>query len=276
MTTTIAESSSDQSWAKSVKDAARDLLDGIRRWETWRYLAWHEIRRQYQRSVLGPLWLTLNMGVLVVALGWFYSGIFGQDITYFLPYVALGFMVFGFMSTVVNDACQVFLTSALSIKQSNLPLSFYAFKLIFRSVIIFLHNFIIYVLIFVFMDVQPGWLGLLALPGFALMILAGFFLILILGPFAARYRDVPPIVANLMQVFFLLTPVFWVATDQLRVTTMLMLNPFHHFLAIVRKPLLGEYPEAINYVVSGSVTVGLAIAAFLVFARFRSQVAFWV
>ena len=34
----------------------------------WSTIGWNDIRQRYRRSVLGPLWITLSMGILVGTL----------------------------------------------------------------------------------------------------------------------------------------------------------------------------------------------------------------
>ena len=54
----------------------RDLYYGIHAWRLWITLGWNDIALRYRRSVLGPLWMTLSMGILVISLGFIYSQIF--------------------------------------------------------------------------------------------------------------------------------------------------------------------------------------------------------
>lgn len=258
-----------------LRQAWDDVVDGLRRWRTWTYLSSHEIRRQYQRSLLGPFWLTLNMGILVGALGWFYAGVFGQEISSFLPYVALGFMVFGLISSIINDSTAVFSGAAASIRQSQLPLSFYVYKLLARHLIAFAHNFAIYVVVWLIFPIPLGWSVLLAIPGLMLIIISGFFASLLIGPIAARFRDIPPIVGSIVQIFFFLTPVFWSADSLSDRAYFVHANPFYHYLELVRRPLMGGVPSDLSWIVAGSLTAVLAVVAFAFFARFRSQIAYW-
>ena len=50
-----------------------DLIRGARSRHLWGLLGWQDIRRRYRRSLLGPFWLTISMGVLVGALGALYG-----------------------------------------------------------------------------------------------------------------------------------------------------------------------------------------------------------
>ena len=76
--------------SKALANAVTDLIEGLERWELWSTLGWHDIRQRYRRSVVGPFWLTLSMGVMVAGLAYLYAGLMGQNIKTYLPYVSLG------------------------------------------------------------------------------------------------------------------------------------------------------------------------------------------
>ena len=64
---------------------------------------------------------------------------------------------------------------------------------------------------------------------------------LLLGLLCARFRDIPPMITNLVQVALFLTPIMWKKEMLGRYEwTHADLNPFHHFIEIVRAPLLGQ------------------------------------
>jgi ABC-type polysaccharide/polyol phosphate export permease len=67
-------------------------------------LGWNDIRIRYRRSALGPFWITLSTTVFVVTLGIIFSQIFHTDIRIYLPYIAVGLIVCGFMSSTVMES----------------------------------------------------------------------------------------------------------------------------------------------------------------------------
>src|SRR5262249_29901253 len=79
--------------------ARADLLGGLWRWELWGTLGWHDIRQRYRRSTLGPFWLTISTAVMVATLGFVYAGLFGNSLADYLPHLAVGLIVWGFIST---------------------------------------------------------------------------------------------------------------------------------------------------------------------------------
>jgi ABC-2 type transport system permease protein/lipopolysaccharide transport system permease protein len=100
---------------------------------------------------------------------------------------------------------------------------------------------------------------------------------LLLGMVGARFRDVGPIVASMIQIVFFLTPIFWDArTLHGHVVWLLQANPFFAMIEIVREPLMGNPVLLSSWELSGATLVVGWIVAFAFFARFRSRVPFWV
>ena len=89
--------------------AIADLWRGLHAWPLWGYLGYHEIRQRYRRSVLGPFWITISMGVMVLALGLLYGTIFKQPLKNYLPYVTTGFIVWGLLSSFITDGLKSFI-----------------------------------------------------------------------------------------------------------------------------------------------------------------------
>jgi ABC-type polysaccharide/polyol phosphate export permease len=119
---------------------------------------------------------------------------------------------------------------------------------------------------------------LLVLPGVALIIVNGVALGLWLGPTVARFRDVGPFVASILQVMVFFTPIFW-RVDTIHPdsrTLLLAWNPFSYFLGIFRDPLLGGGLHVATYAGAGIVTVVNLFLAAAVFSRTRSRLPYWV
>ncbi len=264
--------------ASALGTAVVDIAKGTVAWSLWTMLGWQDIRQRYRRSVLGPFWLTISMGILVVMLGVLYASLFKMSITVYLPFVALGFIMWGLISGLVTDGCDVFHGSADIIKQMALPLSLHVYRVIWRNIIIFFHNITIFVIVALFFSIPPTSTTLLVLPGLALICINGLWLGLVLGLICARYRDVPQIVGSVMQVAFFLTPIFWkpeLLPDR-KLLWLLEYNPFFHFLELVRQPLLGHAPDPTSWQVVIGITIGGLVFALLLYRRYRSRIAYWI
>ncbi|MFC3218179.1 ABC transporter permease [Tianweitania populi] len=252
-----------------------DLREGFRLRELWLFLGWRDVRRHYQRSVLGPLWLTLSMGIMVAGLGILYSQIFKMDIREYLPFLAIGFIMWGFIGGTITASCNVFSNAAGSIRQIRLPLSVYVFQFVWSQLIAFGHNFVIYIIIAALFGINPGFQVLLAVPALILIALNGMFCAMILGPLCARFRDIPMIIASIIQVAFFMTPILWSATQIPERAVFVNINPFYHFIEIARDPLLGQTGSLLNWLVCIGITIVMGVLALAFFSRFRARIAYW-
>lgn len=259
-----------------VREALADLAAGLALWQLWSTLGWHDIRQRYRRSMLGPFWLTLSMGIMVAGLAYLYGGLFGQNVEGYLPYVATGMIVFSLLSTVAVESSTVFIGSASLILQLRAPLSIYIYQMVWRNLLIFAHNISIYVFVLLFVKIDIGWNILLAFVGLFLVILNGVWIGVTLGGLSARFRDVPPIVSSIMQVAFFLTPIFWIPSTLPDRALFVHLNPFYYLVEIVRMPLLGQTPSLTIWLVAIGMNVVSALAAIFFYARYRNRIAYWV
>jgi lipopolysaccharide transport system permease protein len=272
----LFELRSDPSFATRRRMAVRDVCDGLGLVSLAWTLAWLDIRLRYRGSVLGPFWLTLSTGVMVGALGYMYSGIFHTDIQTYLPFVALSLVLWSFISTSVAESCTAFTDSENVIRAIRMPFFLFALRVLLRNLLVLGHNILVIVVVFAIFRSWPGWLGLLAIPGLLVWALDAIAMVLALGTFCARFRDILPIVGSIMQIAFFVTPVFWHAGQLGRGQYILPLNPFYDLLEIVRAPLLNSPPS--EAVWAGAICYSLVLfgVAALLFTRARNRIAFWI
>ena len=253
-----------------------DLIEGVRVPHLWGLLGWQDIRGRYRRSKLGPFWITISMGVLVAVLGTLYGGILKVEITAYLPHLTLGFIVWGLISGLITESCSAFTSAGSIITQVNLPLSVHVYRVIWRNLIIFFHNAVIFVVVAVTFSIWPGWAGLLALPGLALICLNGVWAGMLLGAVSARFRDVPPIVSSIVRIVFFVTPIIWMPELLPNRAVFLDLNPFFHILELVRAPLLGQVPGLTSWLAVFGMTLVGWLLMFVLFRLYRWRIAYWV
>jgi ABC-2 type transport system permease protein/lipopolysaccharide transport system permease protein len=236
----------------------------------------HDIRQRYRRSIIGPFWITLSMGIMVGALGLLYGTIFKQDMHDYLPFLAAGFIFWGLISSMITDGTRVFIGAEGLIRQLPAPLSVHVYRLLWSNLITFAHNVAIFVVVALWYGINPGWNVLLVLPALGLLFLNGFWLALLLGLLSARFRDIPLVVASVVQVVFFVTPVIWKANMLPGRALILDLNPFYHLIEVLRAPLLGHVPAVENSLAVIVVTlVGWAVALWF-FSAYRWRLAYWV
>jgi ABC-2 type transport system permease protein len=268
--------------ARSWRKAADDLTGGWKQRQLWGHLAWQDIRQRYRRSVLGPIWITISMAVTAVALGVLYAGLFQNDLSVQLPYILVGFIVWAFISGCISEGSEVFITNEGLIKQLPAPLSVHVYRLVWRQVLFFAHNMIVYAVMLVIFPQPLGWASLTVFPALVMLAVNGAWVALLLGIVTTRFRDLGPITQSLVQLLFFLTPIVWIYEDLLKNPAvagrarLVEFNPLLHFIEIVRQPLLGEPQHLRHWIVVLFITVAGWALTFVVLRRYRSRVAYWV
>jgi lipopolysaccharide transport system permease protein len=268
---------SDNSAAARQREAVADVAGGTRLWRLGVTLGWLDIRLRYRGSVLGPFWLTLSTAVMVAALGLLYSTLFKMNLHEYLPFLALSIVLWGYISALVGDACQCFLQAEGLIRSVRMPFTLHAVRTVVRNVLTLGHNVVVIAGVWAIFDTWPGWDGVLAVPGVVLWLVDSLAICVLLGTFCARFRDIPPIVGSVMQIAFFISPVIW-KPDLLQGASARWLpaNPFYSLLEVVRAPLLHEVPTLLTWTSALAYSAALCLTAWIVFARLRSRLAFWV
>jgi ABC-2 type transport system permease protein/lipopolysaccharide transport system permease protein len=256
--------------------AVTDIVSGASLWRLWGRLGWNDILQRYRRSLLGPLWLTASMAIMVVALGVLYAKLFKTPVENLLPFLCVGLLVWTLIASFLTEAGTLFTSSESYIKQVRLPYSVYAYRSCWSKFIIFAHNAIIYFGVMVYFDIWPGVVAVLAIPGLILVLLNGAIISLCIGMVSARFRDIPQLIASFVQIAFFVTPIFWTPSLLQGRTFILDLNPFYHLVEIVRAPLLGLVPSGTSYLAVLLITLVNAAVTGAFFARFRSRISYWV
>jgi ABC-2 type transport system permease protein len=270
--------------ARSFARAIGDLAGGWNSRQLWVYLGWQDIKQRYRRSLLGPLWISISMGVIALAMGILYAALFDQEIHYFLPYLATGLLIWNFINGCILEGSEVFVANEGLIKFLPAPLSLHVFRVVWRQTLFFLHNLVVWVVLMLIFPRPLGWSVLLAIPAFALLVVNGVWITIATGVLATRFRDIPPIIASVAQLAFFMTPIVW-DYESLRKSSnpavaeraqLAELNPVMHFVEILRRPLIGEPTLWRHWYVVGLITVLGWAAALLVLRNYRSRVAYWV
>lgn len=253
-----------------------DLAEAMARWQLWTYLGLQDIKLRYRRSVLGPFWITLSMGITIIGVGILYAKIMNTDLHSYFPYFTVGFILWNYIAALITEGGMTFVNDGGYIRQVPGPMSTYILRATWRSIVIFFHNFIIFFAVMAYLQIWSGWGYLLALAGFALVTINGTWIALLTGVLSARYRDIPQIVQSLVGVLFFLTPVLWQSNQLQGRFAFIEYNPFYHFLEVVRDPLLNAPLEPLSWVMTGALAILGWTFTLLFFGRYRSRIPYWV
>lgn len=286
----------------NAERSRRDLVDGLRAWRLWGHLAWQDVRRRYRRSLVGPFWLTITMATTTLGLGVLFGVLLHNQLSTFLPYIGAGMIVWGFVGGCLVEGPDSFTASEGVIKLVPAPYTVYVLRTVWRQLITFAHNMIIYVVMLVVffgalhtpnytMTGEPcrpgvicepglGWNALLAIPGFLLLVAGMTATSLTLGIVAARFRDIKPLIGAVVQMLFFYTPISWpLDTFKQAVGSavwIIQLNPLFHFVQIVRQPMVGQSVDWWSWVIAGGLTVIAWVTALTMLVRYRHRIAYWL
>src|SRR6516164_6322620 len=223
-----------------ILSAAADLIEGLRQSWLWTTLAHQDLKLRYRGSILGPFWQTITTAGMI------------------------------------TEGCSTFYSVQRIIQQVRLSFSLHAYRLVYRNLLILLHNFVIIPIVFAIFPKPVVWLRVFELgPGLVLILLNGVWVSILFGMISARFRDVPPIVASIVQVVFFITPIFWPAAALGEHRWLAEFNPIYAAIDVMRAPLLGEPTEPHSWLILAIVTVLGCIGTFAFFARFRTRIAYW-
>jgi ABC-type polysaccharide/polyol phosphate export permease len=255
-----------------------DVAAGLRSWQAWSFKGWYDIVLRYRRTAIGPFWLVLTTGVMIGCLAFVAPTLFGGGNPNFVPYMVAGILSWTYLSVCITEMSGAFLENAGDIRSIRLPRSLYIFRVLFRNTIVYAHLLIIYVLV-VLSSHEP------VAPNFALFFVDVAVIWIFFVPFGfilaiscARFRDLQQLVGAVMQVAFLLTPVFWDKRMLLGQSRgwVVEYNPLFHLLEMLRAPLLGQRVSPSTYLVVAGIFVGGWALSTILYRTLSRRIPFWL
>ena len=237
-------------------------------------LAWHDIISRYRGSILGPFWITLSMGLMVLGMGFLYAEIFKVPIQRYMPFVALGIVFWGVIVGVITEGCDTFVHASGMLSQTSLPMFTFVWRTVLRNLITLAHHLVIVVAVLVWFGFWKVANVPMALLGLALMLLNVSWASMAVGIASARFRDVPQIVGSIMQFAMFMTPIFWEPSRMSggRAHALLVLNPFFHMIDGIRAPLMGGQTGSGTYPILALLAVLGWLGVFTAFTLTRRRI----
>ncbi|MHC5197081.1 ABC transporter permease [Pseudomonas frederiksbergensis] len=245
-------------------------------WHAWFLLSLQDVKGRYRRSVIGPFWITLTSIFFVMGLGLVYSRLLNLDLKEYLPFLACGIIVWTFILGFINEGANAIIGSGHIIKQINMPFLTHVMRVVFRSVIIFLHSWVVLVPLLMWYGYLSIYGLLCSIVGICLIVFALTPLVTLLAVICARYRDVLPMISSGMQLLFFVTPVMWHPNQLAGLSMVIKYNIFVYFIDLVREPMLnGYFPlmSAIVVFVFGAALWGLSFSALFLN---RKKIPYWL
>lgn len=251
----------------------------IEMWPIWTFLSHQDLRSQFRRSKLGVLWLVANQLVFAIGGGYLWAALFGLDPKTFIPFIALGFAIWGYMTSSIVDGCATFVIASGYIRQVPLPLEIYIARITYTAIIRLGIGLGVAISLGVLLGAIriPGLF--FALPGLALLLTLGLLSTAVLAYVGVVYRDLQHGFSNIFQMLFVVTPIIY--PPEILVAKglgwLVYLNPFAAPIEIVRAPLLTGAPAgAAYYALCAAFAVVLALLFSVVRRTFERRVVYYV
>jgi lipopolysaccharide transport system permease protein len=262
--------------AELIAAACADAIAGLRAWRLWSKFAWHDMVARYRRSWVGPFWLVLTTAIFVGAMSLVYSTLFHMAVGEYVPFVAAGVVSWGFISATATESVATFVEAETYIRQVRVNLFVYVFRVVWRNVLVFAHQFAVVLIVLVLFGKFTLHTLPLAIIGVFLFLLQAVWVAPLLGLLGARFRDLQPIIFNVLQVMFFVTPVLWPPALLGPRRWIADFNPLQSLIAVLREPLLGAVPSIEEYLCVIAITaIGFALTT-LIYGRFRLRVVYWL
>lgn len=262
-----------------MRSLVHDMGASLRNPEFWALSSWLDIVVRNRQSRLGIVWLLMPPIVYIWGVGGFFAAMAHLDFGSFVGYVALGYVVFRVISTVITESSGAFASSASFIWDGHLRLTDFVLRVVAKALF---YCFISLPVVAVSLALSPDWTwqGLpQSLLAFAWVISITVAVGVIFAIMGARFPDVGQLVNNIFMFAFLLTPIIWHADtmppDSLR-GQLVRMNPLYHMVEVVRAPLLGDPVSMQSIAYLCVMSVVCATAALIAYRLFARHVPVWV
>ena len=240
------------------------------------FLAWADTKARYKKSVLGPFWIVLTNFIGVIGLSIIWASLFNLSLQEFAPTLAIGLIIWQLVSSCLMDAPSAFSREGRMIRNLSMPVWFFAFRLLAKHVITFLHNLVIVAGVIWYFQLPLGWGLLESLLVMVLVAANLFWLVCLLGLVGARFRDVELAVQSIMPLLFFITPVMFKADKLPNAQALIWANPFSYFVEGVRAPLLGHAAHTNTLLVLVGMLLTGGLTTVVAMKTTGRRIAFWV
>jgi ABC-type polysaccharide/polyol phosphate export permease len=256
----------------------RELLLAKSTYLIWSYLSKSDVISRFRRSRLGLLWPILQQLSFSLGAGLIWAAVFNLKPEDFIPFLTLGFAIWGFIAAVMSEGCYCFVVAHGYLKQLPLSQSLFIFRTLYTQCIYLAIGFFTALALLLFFD-KLTFIGLLiSVPGLIILILYGYSAIGLMAYLGLRFRDLQHGLAGLFNLLFVVTPVIYPADVLIKkgFSVAIYGNPFASLIEVVRYPILNsEFADPIHYLISIIFVTLFLSLRFFIGSRWSRFVPFW-
>lgn len=261
-----------------LPDSVRALVEQpLRRPSLPLTLAWSETVQSYRRSLLGPLWITLNLLIFTFSMTLVYGALFSVPTMEYAGFLTCGMIVWFWVLALLNEVGNTFINYGHFVKNTPIDKAILIWATVYKQVIVLGHHLIAYAGLVAFGLIDLTFYTLLAIPAFIILFLMSVPITAVMAIHFPRFRDLSRLITSFMLVLLMVTPIFW-HPSMLKGWRRLIIdfNPIYYMVELVRSPLLGKPIEPVVALAAlGMTLVFWAIGAFA-YRRYGKYVVFWL
>ena len=132
-----------------------------------------DLKVKFRRSYLGPLWSPIQSTILILALGYIYSGILSTPQDSYFIFIASGIISWNHFSTTIVEMSNSLIDSEALLRNVRLSYITYFYRTFFRNFMTYIINFTVALLIIkiIFRSHEILWIQLfISIPIFQFVI----------------------------------------------------------------------------------------------------------
>lgn len=254
-----------------------DIMSVMIKWRIVHLLGISTLRTRYSRSKFGQAWLTLTTFIQILCIGLIWSLIWNMGIDEYLPYVGVGHIIFIFFSQTINESTGVFIADSRVYLNDKQPFMLSIGAHIYRNILMLFHNIPTIIIVVLWSETahfEFQWTFISSMIlGLLFIFLSSYFCAVL----SARFRDLIQLIALLMQLAFLVTPVMWqVNLLPEKYQNYVYINPFASVLELIRNPIIGM--EVNNYAFFSLAlwTILMWSVSYISYRALNKRIIFWV
>lgn len=256
---------------------SRDYFGGLSKVTAWSYMALFDTKARYKRTLLGPLWTTINGIIFISLYSFVFPRLFKSSIDDVIAFIAAGYFVWSMISITITELSTVLWGYGDVIKLTSMSPNTLFMRALFRNLIVFLHHLMSYYCVVFFYGIYPTHVLIVLLT----MIPVAAFVFGLGQVFAfinLRFRDVEQLLASLILALFFFTPILWppsmIDPDMaVNLPWYILYNPFYYMIEIMRDPMLGKMPSIKYVTIACVISVVSLIMGFIAYVLHRDRVA---
>ncbi len=261
-----------------------DIFQSFRSPIRWVFTTWFNLLIRYRRTAIGPLWIIASPVLFIFCLGALFLGLSNMTSSEFMPHLTIGLVNWTLLGGFVGRGHDLFTRNNAYLYQGETKYTDIILMDNAELIVHYLHQAVLILAVCIFYKTIKSPYALLSLLGFLIVILNGFWISVVLGILGSRFKDIGEILDTIITMAFLATPIIWmpvrntapVGRDTAPIfETYMRVNPFYHYMEIIRAPLMNLPIAPLTWIVVGVTTILGYIVATIMYWRYRHMLVIW-